>query len=27
MSDLGGKIDGKDMIAINHPQTKVFLTP
>lgn len=25
--DFGGKIDGKDMIAINHPQTKAFLTP
>ncbi|MCX6814447.1 MAG: hypothetical protein NTY20_02255, partial [Candidatus Aenigmarchaeota archaeon] len=27
MYDFGGKIDRVDMIAINHPVTKAFLTP
>jgi len=27
MRGFGGKIDGKDMIAINHPMINAFLTP
>jgi len=27
MQEFGGKIDGVDMIAINHPEIRAFLTP